>query len=169
MIQSSLWHGRDFLVAMRKYRKFDDIPVLMLSSVDSAVLARTMKNLGAASFMTKPPRSSALFDTINTVVHKGHFKALENKSSAQGVEPPLNTAKPPEEAATINVANDIEILIAEDNDVNQRFMRHAMTGLGYTYKIVENGKLAIEKWQLLNPKVILMDISMPELNGYEAT
>jgi len=64
--------------------------------------------------------------------------------------------------------DNIEVLIAEDNEVNQMFVRHAMDEFGYKYKLVENGELAVETWKLLKPKLILMDISMPEMNGYEA-
>ena len=41
--------------------------------------------------------------------------------------------------------------------------------LGVSFKIVSNGRLALDKWKSDRPKLILMDISMPEMNGYEAT
>lgn len=76
--------------------------------------------------MTKPVRSSALFDMINYCVHGSLVKKV-------------------------------------------LFVRHAMNDFGYTYKIAENGRLAVEDWKRLKPSLILMDISMPELNGHEAT
>ena len=44
-----------------------------------------------------------------------------------------------------------------------------MEDMGLSFKIVPTGRLAVDKWKLLNPKIILMDISMPDWNGYEAT
>ena len=49
----------DFLKIMRKHRIFDHIPVIVLSYVDNTKLSRMMTNIGAASFMINPPRSSA--------------------------------------------------------------------------------------------------------------
>ena len=48
-------------------------------------------------------------------------------------------------------------------------IHYIMEDLGVSYKIVSNGRLAFDKWKLLSPKIVLMDISMPEWNGYEAT
>jgi len=49
------------------------------------------------------------------------------------------------------------------------YIKYALEDLGLSFKIVPNGRIAVDKWKLLSPKAILMDISMPEMNGYEAT
>ena len=49
------------------------------------------------------------------------------------------------------------------------FIKYIMEDMGLSFKIVSTGRLAVDKWKLLNPKIILMDISMPDWNGYEAT
>ena len=159
--------GKDFLAAMRKHSRFDHIPVIILSSVDSRELSVLLKRMGAAGFMTKPARSSALFDMINDTVHGASLKGV-SESDKNALNRISETLKTPPKGPT-SWANEIDILIAEDNEVNQMFARHAMDEFGHKYKIVENGALAVEKWKLLRPKLILMDISMPEMNGYEAT
>ena len=63
----------------------------------------------------------------------------------------------------------IDILITEDNEVNQLVFAQSLNGLGLTYRIAANGRTALEMYRTLHPKLILMDISMPEMNGYEAT
>ena len=159
--------GKDFLAAMRKHSRFDHIPVIILSSVDSRELSVRLKRMGAAGFMTKPARSSALFDMINDTVHGATLKGV-SESDKNALNRISQTLKTPPKGPT-SWANEIDLLIAEDNEVNQMFARHAMDEFGHKYKIVENGALAVEKWKLLRPKLILMDISMPEMNGYEAT
>jgi len=61
------------------------------------------------------------------------------------------------------------ILIAEDNDVNQLVFGQILNGLGLSYRIAGNGRTAVEMYRALRPKLVLMDVSMPEMNGYEAT
>lgn len=60
------------------------------------------------------------------------------------------------------------ILSAEDNEVNRIVLEHTLLGQDLPFLIVENGKQALEAWRQLDPKLILMDISMPVLNGMEA-
>jgi len=63
----------------------------------------------------------------------------------------------------------LDILVAEDNETNQIYIQYILEEMGVKYKIVPNGRVAVDKWRSHNPSIILMDVSMPELNGYEAT
>ncbi|MEM7069809.1 MAG: response regulator [Pseudomonadota bacterium] len=68
-----------------------------------------------------------------------------------------------------NADNSIDILLAEDNEVNQIVFRQIVESAGYSYEIANNGQEAIELYKKHNPKVICMDVSMPIMNGHEAT
>jgi len=48
-------------------------------------------------------------------------------------------------------------------------MKYIMEQLGVSFKIVPNGRAALDYWRSESPQLILMDISMPEMNGHEAT
>ncbi len=61
------------------------------------------------------------------------------------------------------------ILVAEDNDVNQIVVEQILIDAGHSYTIVENGRLALEQFKAARPDLVLMDVSMPEMNGLEAT
>ena len=63
----------------------------------------------------------------------------------------------------------IDVLVAEDNEVNQIVFRQILQGAGYNFLIANNGKEAVELYEKHNPKVICMDVSMPIMNGHEAT
>lgn len=60
------------------------------------------------------------------------------------------------------------ILSAEDNDVNQIVLEHTLAEQPYPFVIVANGAEALEAWRQLEPRLILMDISMPVMNGIDA-
>ena len=60
------------------------------------------------------------------------------------------------------------ILSAEDNEVNKVVLGHILDEQEMPHVIVEDGQQAVEAWRFLKPKLIIMDISMPVLNGIEA-
>jgi PAS domain S-box-containing protein len=66
------------------------------------------------------------------------------------------------------IAN-IKILVAEDIALNQLLMRTLLEDFGFECHIAANGKLAVEKLQAASYDIILMDLQMPEMNGFEAT
>jgi CheY-like chemotaxis protein len=61
------------------------------------------------------------------------------------------------------------ILVAEDNEVNQIVVEQILLEAGQDYKIVDNGQLAVDAYKEHRPQLILMDVSMPVMNGLEAT
>ena len=61
------------------------------------------------------------------------------------------------------------ILVAEDNEVNQIVVEQILLEAGMDYKIVENGQLAVDSYKDNPPDLVLMDVSMPVMNGLEAT
>jgi signal transduction histidine kinase/DNA-binding response OmpR family regulator len=63
----------------------------------------------------------------------------------------------------------IKALIAEDNLMNQRLISHLMKSWSIDFKIVSNGAQAIEELSKDGYSIVLMDIQMPEMDGYKAT
>jgi CheY-like chemotaxis protein len=61
------------------------------------------------------------------------------------------------------------ILLAEDNKDNQAAYRRMLEGAGYDIDIAENGREAVEAFMKLSFDLILMDIQMPEMDGYTAS
>jgi len=63
----------------------------------------------------------------------------------------------------------IRILLAEDNELNRRMAAYALKNNGAEVEFAEDGQIAVEKAQKQAFDLILMDLQMPRLNGYEAT
>ncbi len=80
---------------------------------------------------------------------------------------PLKTPGP----RVIGLAPDqppYRILVAEDSPESRQLLSHLLSLVGFTVLAVENGAAAVAQWQVWLPQLILMDIHMPEMDGYEA-
>ncbi|OCW57124.1 response regulator [Hoeflea olei] len=62
----------------------------------------------------------------------------------------------------------VRVLVAEDNDVNQIVFEKILEGIGVDFRIVSNGEEAVAAWRAAVPDLILMDVSMPVMNGLQA-
>jgi len=62
----------------------------------------------------------------------------------------------------------VRVLVAEDNDVNQIVFEQILEGIGADFRIVNNGEEAVAAWRAAAPDLILMDVSMPVMNGLQA-
>lgn len=166
--------GAEVLETMRNDETLKDIPVVMLTSVDSSQTNQRLQKLGAEANLTKPTRSSMLLETILQVIANKRadvktrsINNLTAKSSTDstGIQWPSKQA----ENAFKTADTGLDILVAEDNEVNQVVFRQILEETGLNFKIVDNGRLALASYKAQKPRLILMDVSMPEMNGKEAT
>ncbi|MCV9963007.1 response regulator [Pararhizobium sp. BT-229] len=63
---------------------------------------------------------------------------------------------------------EVEVVVAEDNEINQFVFAQILEGLGISYRIAANGEEAVKLWQQHRPNLVLMDVSMPVMNGFDA-
>ncbi len=69
----------------------------------------------------------------------------------------------------IESPGNIRVLLVEDQPLNQQLAKKLISDFGFTSEIAVNGKVAIELLEMEKFDVVLMDLQMPEMNGYDAT
>jgi CheY-like chemotaxis protein len=167
-------NGADVARALASDSRFSSIPVVLLTSVDQVDFGRLVIDYGIAAHLTKPARSVVLLGTIISTIQKARMQPGATQFVREPPRP-LQAVRKIEKPVLVSVSgNDmadgsIDILIAEDNEVNQLVFSQILNGLGLSYRIAGNGRTAIDMHRALNPRLILMDVSMPDMNGYEAT
>ena len=165
-------NGAEVAKEMLRLGGAQQIPILLLTSVDQIDFGRFSVEFGMAAYLTKPARSAVLFDTLVSVIQKGRRQQDQKLTLAPA--PMATVATPPQAQKTAEVIpaarpKPVDILVAEDNEVNQLVFSQILDDLKLSYRIAANGRTALELYRALSPKLILMDVSMPEMNGFEAT
>ncbi|WP_354185534.1 response regulator [Arthrobacter sp. UYCu712] len=134
--------------------------MMMLTStmqVDRAELAAA----GVREWLTKPVRSSALFDRLMRLVAA---------PSAAAAGPAAARPGPAQSAAAQHIGPSRgRILVVEDNDVNQLVAQGMVAKLGYQVDVVEDGAQAVAATGKVRYAAVLMDCHMPVMDGFEAT
>jgi two-component system sensor histidine kinase/response regulator len=129
--------------------------VMMVTPASQHGHAARYRELGVSTSVTKPVSSSSLLAAVNAAfssrapTHEGDQPAVQ--SSANRNQPPLR------------------VLLAEDNLVNQKLTVRLLERRGHTAVVVKTGKEALAAWKRASFDVILMDVQMPEMDGFEAT
>ena len=106
--------------------------------------------------------------TLQSETGKGTEFIIDIEYKLPDEEKMLSEALAAAEITTISL-NEIKVLIAEDNPMNQQLIRHLMKNWSINHSIVNNGAEAVEALKKEKFSLILMDIQMPEMDGYTAT
>ncbi|KAH6700628.1 two-component histidine kinase [Leptodontidium sp. MPI-SDFR-AT-0119] len=137
----------DSMATAKELRSIDDfknVPVLLLAPQDQVNLKPAL-DLGIASYMTTPCLTIDLGNTM--------LQALEERAAP----PPTNNI------------NSLAILLAEDNVVNQKFAVKVLEKYHHVVTVVDNGLEAFEAVKARRYDIVLMDVQMPIMGGFEAT
>jgi signal transduction histidine kinase/CheY-like chemotaxis protein len=135
-------------------------PSVMLSSSGLAPEARRSREAGVAVYLTKPVNPADLLAGIQ--------RALD-PASISAAAMPVPAASAPESPARPQVAVARRILVAEDNAVNQRIAMSLLTKRGHDVTLVGDGQQAAEAAIGGSFDLVLMDVQMPRMDGFEAT
>jgi PAS domain S-box-containing protein len=129
--------------------------LMMLSSANRREDAARCVELHVASYLIKPIRQSTLLDAIMTAL--GPSLSLESHTARSLQPAPSGQARP------------LRLLLAEDNAVNQRLAVSVLEKRGHHVVVVGNGREALAALERQSFDAVLMDVQMPEMDGFEAT
>jgi PAS domain S-box-containing protein len=153
-IQLPGFDGYDFALQLRRFPSAVDLPLIFLRSTASEEADRRRKGLNSVSMLPKPWKAAVLQREISRV--------LDQREVAACIVAPTQQLNP-------NMAEiaPVEILVVEDNPTNQQVVLMVLRALGYQPDVAGNGRVAIEKLSSHRYDIILLDLQMPDIDGFE--
>ncbi len=175
-------NGIDVARAIRSDGRFDDLALIFLTSMDMVGDDQIFQSLKVQAHLMKPARANLLKGAIVDVVRAARIHGGLPLSYAPSPVPSPSAVPPVATAASRSSTADRasetayapqrqrpKVLIAEDNPVNQIVFRQILNGSDVDYRLVENGEQALDAFRQETVDLILMDVSMPVMNGHQAT
>ena len=147
--------GFQLATAVRGDKRIKRTNLLMLTSAGQRGDGERCRELGIRGYLTKPISRSDLLEALGTV--------LAGSPGEAGTPDVVTRHTIAESRATLRV------LLAEDNPVNQQVAVAMLVKRGHEVHVSSNGREALEAVQGRDFDVVLMDIQMPEMDGFEAT
>jgi len=154
------WHLPDVdgVETGQKIKQDQSLPitpaVILVTAYGREEVMQQAENAGLDGFLIKPVTLSTLFDTV--------IRTLNPRDNHQD-----KIIKEPT-TRTLQHLQGI-VLLVEDNAINQQVAQELLEALGLQVDIVSNGLKALEALQHHSYDAVLMDIQMPEMDGYQAT
>ncbi len=130
------------------------VKIIVLTSMGQRGDAVRLEALGCSGYLLKPVKQQMLFDAI--------VAALSRENEAK---PGLITRHVLAEQRKTG----LRLLLAEDNAINQKLAVVLLQKAGYSVDAVETGVQALEKFKTSQYSAVLMDVQMPEMDGFEST
>jgi signal transduction histidine kinase/DNA-binding response OmpR family regulator len=147
-------NGLDLAAALRRHPRCASAPVIILSSADRSQEARSAAAIPDVHWVVKPVGQATLLESIRTAL--GARSSRDTQAAAPAVTP-------------MRAAHRLRVLVAEDNAVNRKLAEHLLQRRGHTPILATNGREATDMLLREEVDLVLMDLQMPEMDGFEAT
>ncbi len=157
--QMPMMDGFDTSAIIKGHSKFASTIIVMVSSLGLQEDAARCKAIGIDGYLVKPVKQSDLFDAISTSL-------LGKSLAAHGETESFGTRKSIEKDQN---GPPLTILLAEDNEINQKMAMHMLQNFGHDVSVADNGSAAIDLLNRQTFDLVLMDIQMPVMDGLTAT
>jgi CheY-like chemotaxis protein len=141
--------------AMKGQRKMTNVTIMMLTSDGRGGDLARAKELGLAGYLVKPVKRTELLTAISSTLSTPQPSRQE--SPAATVQTPTEAQRP------------LYILLAEDAEDNRLLIQAYLKQTPHRLDIAENGEIACGKFKVGRYNLVLMDMQMPVLDGYDAT
>lgn len=148
--------GESLGMMIREDEALNDTRLIMMTSVGTRGDAARLERLGFSAYLTKPFKQSQLHDCLVAVLNKGEVEI-------PGVERIVTRHSLADQAK-----RRVRVLLAEDNIVNQKVAVAVLQKIGYHADVVENGLEAVTALENHFYDIVLMDVVMPIMDGFEA-
>jgi len=153
--------GMDGIEASEIIHRHSAIPrkpkIIIVTAYGREELMLRSEKTGVDGFLLKPVSQSVLFDAIMVAFGQ---EITETEREARGGT---------DAGQDLAMIRGAKVLLAEDNEINQQVAREILENAGLVVSIANNGKEAVEMVKERIYDAVLMDIQMPEMNGFEAT
>ncbi len=153
--------GVELARQVRMLPALGDVPLIVLTSGGDFGLDLPLRALGIRTILSKPVRQSDLFTALSSVIGPTSRMCSTSPHASYPITSPGNTPIPRREGS-------LRILLAEDNPVNQKVVSIMLQQRGHEVTVVNDGARAVEACGGKRFDVVLMDIQMPEMDGFEA-
>ena len=145
--------GAELVCRFRTSELTATLPIIILTSIGKGDEWNRLRDLGVSGMLEKPVRSHALLECIHEVL--GHDCA--------------KAARPCPSVPAAQRETKWTLLVAEDRATNRKLIEQILYNTEFRPVFAEDGEMAVRMYQEITPDLILMDISMPKMDGYEAT
>jgi signal transduction histidine kinase/DNA-binding response OmpR family regulator len=143
---------------IQRHPEFSGPTIMMLTSTGQRLDVTRCRELGVAAYLVKPIRANELRDALLGVIS---LKVQE--------APPPELARRQSPREDQRPQTGLRILLAEDSQVNQYFALRLLQKRGYEVVLVGTGREVLAALEKQTFDLILMDVQMPEMDGFEAT
>jgi two-component system cell cycle response regulator len=140
-------------------------PIILITAMDDQDFRHTGLEAGAEEFLAKPVRRQELIARVNSMITLKHFRdqlAIRNHSQQTFVA--RNDAKDTQPESQIELP---VVLLVEDNEGDAKLIQHVLKDLPLRLERVAYGKDAVELSRSGKVDLILLDIFLPDMDGFE--